>query len=72
MLYIRQCQLEQEILQVRILSRLQKKQYMMKTIVKSNTLASVFKQTLIGTTALASIVLFMAAAVIAIYKAAGM
>lgn len=44
----------------------------MKTIVKSNTLASVFKQTLIGTTALASIVLFMAAAVIAIYKAAGM
>jgi len=33
---------------------------------------TVIKQTLIGTTILASIVLFMAAAVITIYKAAGM
>ena len=33
---------------------------------------TVIKQTLIGTTALASIVLFLAAAVIAIYKATGM
>jgi|688.fasta_scaffold258244_3 hypothetical protein len=44
---------------------------MMKTVIKNNTLTSAFKQTLIGTTALASVVLFLAATVIALYKAAG-
>ena len=44
----------------------------MKHVIKSNTLASVFKETLVGTTVLATTVLFLAAAVIALYKAAGM
>jgi len=37
-----------------------------------NNMKHVIKETLIGTTALASVVLFLAAAVIALYKAVGM
>jgi hypothetical protein len=55
-----------------VIFKYNKNNMMMRQAIKNNTLTSVFKQTLIGTTALASVVLFLAATVIALYKAAGM